>query len=185
MGKLIVLPAANELGPAMACCTEKQQRFVLALAQVGGNAKKACLLAGYSPGDDANHNHLGVEGWRNMHNKKVLAAIREVADQRIHGGGILAASVLVEIAMDPMHKDRLKAAVELANRGGLEHVQKHEVLHKDERLDPEVVANIIRLAREQGVNPQKYLGYDPDKEAAIEGEFEDVTGMEGLEDLLE
>ena len=178
----IIVPKQFANGPAMSELTELQQKFVMVLADVGGDAKKAAMLAGYSHGK--NGTHLGVEGWRNTHNPKVLAAIREVADQRIRGGGILAASVLVEIASDPMHKDRLKAAVELANRGGLEHVQKIEVLHKDDRLDPEVVANIIRLAKEQGVNPKKYLGYDPDKEAAIEGDFEEVTGMEGLEDCL-
>lgn len=176
---LIPTPDPEELGPAMLELTEMQQRFVYALVELGGDATKAAAHAGYSRG---NGNHQTVEAHRNMHNPKVLAAIREEADKRIRGGALLGASVLIQLTQ---HADtdtvRLKAATELLNRTGLSFVQKHEVTHKDERTDKEMEAYLIMIARKHGLRPTEFLGYDPE---AVDAEFEEVSGEEGLEDLL-
>jgi phage terminase small subunit len=178
---LIETPDPIELGPAMLALTEMQQRFVYALVEYGGDATKAAAHAGYSKG---NGNHQSVAAHRNMHDPRVLLAIREEADKRIRGGALLGASVLIELTKYA-DKDsvRLKAAVELLNRTGLSFVQKHEVVHKDERSDRELEAYITLIARKHGLRPVELLGYDPEKEA-IDADFEDVTGEEGLEDLL-
>jgi hypothetical protein len=183
MGKIVATvptPDPIELGPAMLALTEMQQRFVYALVVHGGDATKAAAHAGYS--------HVGntqsVSAYNNMHCPKVLLAIREEADKRIRGGALLAASTLIELSMKAdTDSVKLKAAVELLNRTGLSFVQKHEVVHKDERSDRELEAYITMIARKHGLQPASLLGYDPDKEA-IEGEFEEVNGSEGLEDLL-
>jgi len=178
---LIETPDPVELGPAMLAITEMQQRFVYALVEHGGDATKAAAFAGYSKG---NGNHQSVAAHRNMHDPKVLLAIREEADKRIRGGALLGASVLIELAKSADSDSvRLKAANELLNRTGLSFVQKHEVVHKDERTDHELEAYISMIARKHGLKPVELLGYDPDKEA-IDADFEEVDGSEGLEDLL-
>jgi len=173
-------PDPESLGPAMLALHPKARMFVIALVEYGGDATKAAAHAGYS----ANGNLQSVMACRNMANPKVLAAIREEADKRIRGGALLGASTLIQLTMSAdTDSVKLKAAVELLNRTGLSFVQKHEVVHKDERSDRELEAYITMIARKHGLTPASLLGYDPDKET-IEGEFEEVNGSEGLEDLL-
>ncbi len=54
-----------------------------------------------------------------MRHPKIQEAIREEGSRRLGRHAILAVSVLAEIAANPEHKDRLRAAIELLNRAGL------------------------------------------------------------------
>ena len=179
MGKEVAVidrPDPESLGPAMQELAAKQQLFVVALVEYGGDATKAAAHAGYS----ANGNLQSVMACRNMSNPKILAAIREEADKRIRGGALLGASVLIELTKSAdTDAVRLKAAVELLNRTGLSFVQKHEVTHKDERSDRELEAYITMVARKHGLQPASLLGYDP-----VDAEFEEMDGTDGIEDLL-
>src|ERR1700744_1660602 len=121
---LIELPDPEDLGPAMKACTEPQRRFIIALLETGGqNYGKAAAIAGHGGTELASR----VAGHRLAHNPKIIAAAREEADRRLRGGAILGASVMIEIASDPMHKDRFKAADRLLGSAGLnlETVSRH------------------------------------------------------------
>lgn len=164
-------------GPAFDQLTEMQKRFVCAMLETGGqNDAEAARLAGYSDVGDC----AKVRAYKLLRNPLILAAIREESEKRIQAGVGLGASVLVEIARDPLHKDRLKAAESLLNRGGLQIVTKHEITHKDERSTPELEAAVIEMARRLGVDPVKLLGYDP--ATVQDAEFTEV--QDDLSDLL-
>lgn len=164
---------------ALSRLTEKQRRFVEAYLTTGGqNESEAARLAGYS---QTNPNGCAVEGFRLMRNDKVIAAIKEEAAKRINGGVLLGASVLVEIASDPLHKDRLKAAQSLLDRGGMMAISKSEHLHiiEDNRSDAELIQFITAQAKLNGLDPKSLLGFDPaEKSEIIDAESAEIEEYE-------
>ena len=181
-----MMPVEPHMGPAMQALTENQRAFVVAMLETGArDATRCATIAGFGNTEGARWQ----AGHRLSHNPKVLAAIREEADKRLRSGAILGASVLVEIASNPLHKDQFKAGVELLNRSGLLVETQHRVIVEDDRRDSkEIEAAIIALAKRLGVDPVKLLGVRSEaavKADAIDGEFEEVAmSSEGLEDLL-
>lgn len=142
-------------GPAMRAILPKQRAFVLALLDIGGqDNSKAAGLAGYggTPGSTR------VQAHRLAHDPAILEAIKEEANKRLHSGAILGASVLLEIAKDPLHKDRLKAANALLDRGGLMVATQHKVTVEHTAKDADVIQQIKAFAVELGIDPIKLLG---------------------------
>lgn len=150
-----LLSLAGPHTPEFDALTDKQKRFVTAMLVVGAKkdfGAEAARVAGYSP-DCAKQIAYTL-----MRHPKVLAAIRREADLRLQGSVLLGTQVLEEIALDPMHKDRMKAAVELLNRGGMMLIQKIEHTHKDERTATELVNFIRNMAIKNGIDPATLLG---------------------------
>jgi phage terminase small subunit len=182
--QIIQDPPEENLGPAMRALNAGQRRFVIALLETGAsNNTVAAGLAGYG----------GTEGSRRVmahnlaHNPKVQAAIKEEADRRLRAGALLAASALVEIAGNPMHKDRFKASVELLNRAGLIVQTEHKVIVEDNRLSEEIEQGIIALSQRLGVDPTKLLGNNSKaaqkaniKAQAIDAEFTEVDDLSDI-----
>jgi phage terminase small subunit len=175
----ILVPPDEKLGPAMLECTPAQRAFVVAMVSGGANnATQAAMVAGYGGTDDAKRaaaKHL-------MRTPKVLAALREEADKFMISGVLVGARAVMEIAMDPLHKDRLKAAVYLQERAGLQVTTKHEITVKDTRTPDDVIRSIVDMAKKNNLDPKALLGFDPEL-PVVEGEFE-VKSTEGLEDVL-
>ena len=99
--------------------SDKQQTFLTALFENGGNFSRACEVAGYSPGS------IG-------HLKESLAdEIIEGARNILAGGAIKAASKLVNTIDSPEIERgdniRLQAAESLLNRIGLGKQETHNV----------------------------------------------------------
>lgn len=167
----------------MRACTEGQRRFVVALLDTGGqNHTKAAELAGYGGTDGSRR----VAAYHLARHPNVIAAVREEADRRLRGGAILGASVMIEIASDPMHKDRFKAADRLLGSAGLnlETVSRHII--EDHRSDNELLLAIAAIAKKNGLDPSKLLGRPLETEV-VDAEFSEVTKQEnfdGLEDIL-
>lgn len=170
-------------GPCMTICTEQERTFVVAYLETGGrNHTTAAQIAGFGAGNNASARQ---QGWRLVHRPRVLAAIREEADKRLKTGAILGASVLIEIAETPGHKDQMKAAVELLNRAGLIVATKHEVEVTDNRTTSTLLARVHELAQRLDIDPRKLLGQATGAPQIVDAEFEDVErGADGLEDLL-
>lgn len=142
-------------GKAFQALNDRQQRFVIAMCENGGaNAKRCAQIAGYT-GDD---NTLGVTAHRLSHDDKVLAALKEEADRRLRGGAVLGASVLVEIANDPTHKDRFRAADRLLERAGLLVIQTNKNIVEHTVNEEDVKTRIAKAARELGLDPKVFLG---------------------------
>lgn len=157
----------EEHGPAMLALTEPQQSFVLHYCNTGGvNAAEAARRAGYGNTAEAQANIAS----KMLRQPRILAALREVADRRLKSGAIMAASAIVEIASDPQHRDRFKAANELLNRAGLVVEGVSRVIVEDHRTVEEIERRVTDLAVRLGIDPAKLLG----QSQVIEGDFEEL-----------
>lgn len=182
----------RSFGPAMSACTDQERRFVIALLETGArDATKAAAMAGYGAdtygkGEGKSQNGTSkIAAYRLSHRPRVQAAIREEADKRIRAGAILGASVVMEIAMNPLHKDQYKAAVELMNRSGLIVETKHTVEVTDNRTTNGLLARVHELAARLQLDPRKLLGQAAGTMPVLDAEYEEVEGSsDGLEDLL-
>lgn len=186
------VPDSADLGPAMRKLSPQQRAWVQAYLDTGcKSAAQAARMAGYSATGGGDR----VTGHRLVHNEDVLAAIKELADKKVRTGAYVAMAVLLEIAENPTHKDRLKAAIEIANRSGMIVAQKIDVEHKHTTDAKEVLAEIRALAKDLGLNAvetAKLIG----NAGYTDAEFQVVTPAltdarepaiataEGLEDLL-
>lgn len=179
-------------GPAFAKLSPQQRAFVMAYLETGArSASEAARLAGYAAGGQ--EQSVRAAGHRLLQRDDVLAAIRELADRKVKTGAYVAMAVLLEIAQDASHKDRYKAAVEIANRSGMIVAQKVEHEHSVTPDAKEVIAQIRALGKELGLNETKLLGAAgyTDAEFTVVKDQPLLTAPEdpamssaGLEDLL-
>lgn len=136
-GIKIEAPDPELLGPAMSALTEKQRKWVVAYAMCG-DATVAAREAGYS--DEGNG--CKVIGFNLARNPKVIDALSEWSRGALNGrGAFVAVQALIEIAQDPEHTDRFKAADSLADRVGFARQTSHQVTveHIDQRSDDELL----------------------------------------------
>jgi len=170
---LIVVEDAD-CGPAMAALPPAQRAFVIGKVRHGLNNAEAAKRAGYA--DGPNGGGAKVTGYRLAHTEAIIAAIIEESKKVLKSEGPNSIRTLVEIRDNRKNeaKDRLKAAVELLNRGGLNAVNEHHHLVEHRLTEEQQDKKILALARELGLpdaEARKML-ISPD---AIEGEFEEVT----------
>lgn len=163
-----MIPAESDLGPAMRALTDRQRVFVVALLNMGSklDQSRAAKMAGYL----GNQAVLKVSGHRLAHSPKVQAAILEEAKKRMQLGTAAATALMIETIGDKTvaHKDRLRAAEGVLDRGGIHHMTEHriEVNHNDTRT--EKILRVVQLARQLGKDPRELLGNLAD---AMEGDF--------------
>jgi phage terminase small subunit len=150
------VPAETLLGPKMQALTEKQRLFVVAMAELGTFDYTRCArAAGYSAESE---NGLRVTAHRLAHDEKIQAAMHEEAQRRMNVGGFIGVSVAAEIATDPIHKDRLKAAGMLMDRSGLHAKSEHTVKVQDQsRTEEALLERAKQLAGELGFNQADVL----------------------------
>ena len=142
----------------------------MALVENGGNQTRAAITAGYS------EEFAKSIGSRLARNPKVTAAIKEMADQRVRSSAVNAMDVIIEIMRDPTHKDRFKAAIEVANRSGLIVTTQHEVKVAHTVDDTQMVERIRQLATGLGLDAKQLLGsVGVDLDKVIDAEFTEVT----------
>jgi hypothetical protein len=154
----------------MASLTDMQQRFVIAMLDLGnGNYSDAYRAAGYA---SDNPDSVKANAYQTAHRPNVQEALREEAKKRLNGASAMALNKLIQMAagaLDSINEDgehvvapvdqktQLKAIEMVMNRGGLQAVteQKITVEHKS---DEEQVARIKDLARTLGLDPRALLG---------------------------
>lgn len=159
--------SAENHGPAMSALTEKQQAFVLELVR-GSRPEKPSLAAAA-----AGYADPSVSAHQLMRSRKVLAAIREEADKRFGASALIGVKALVDIANDPMHKQRFQAAQALLDRAGLQVVAKQEIVVKDDRIQAMTIEQLMTELRDSA----KRLGLVKPEDFAqnvIDGEFTEV-----------
>ena len=171
----------ENLGPAMRALRPRQRRFVVALLHLGGIGARQNAEAAREAGYTGDRLTITRTAHRLAHDPMVLAAIEEEGRKRLHAGIITATSALVEIASDPLHKDRLKAAGMVLDRVGMHATTEHRVLTAHVGGgDKAMIGRIRDLAAQLGVDPVKLLGYDPSSapaahaEETVEAEYEEV-----------
>lgn len=188
------IPDSPELGDAMRALQPQQRAFVLAYVEDGKqNNSAAARAAGYgeaSPTSEQAKTAAKVAGWRLIHDPKILAAIRELAQTRLSASAFHAANVLVEIAEDVTHKDRFRAAEMLMNRAGMIVVNEQKVVHEHrvEKRDS-ILERIEALAKKHGLDPDALLARRVEDAQFVEVRSlpppeEAAMSSAGLEDLL-
>ena len=201
--ELVNIP--HNLGPRMSTLSEKQQRFVMAMIQTGGNRVRSALLAGYgekSGTPDQRYRAAAMTGSRLAHDEDIIAAVQEQAEKMMKAGAIKAAAVMIELMDSPDPKVRQKAASETLAISGIQGIAKQEIkVEHSNQSTAELLKFIKDAAREQGLDPRKLLGQvgvDPNildaeftevpKSTATFNENQDdqtkISSSDGLEDLL-
>lgn len=183
MTRLPAIPGEDfsELGPAMQRLTVLQRQFVVAYCEHPNYTPgQLAAEAGYSAGTEGS-TQLRVVGFHMMRNEKVLAAINEEAGKRLRGAGLIGVGAVVAIALNPAHKDHLKAALALMDRTGHHATSEHKVTVDDKRPQSkaELVAAVAQVARDAGLTDdaiKKLTGGD-----IVDAEFQDVTAQTELD----
>lgn len=149
-------------GKALSGLPEQQRAFVLRLMELGPT-KKVAAKAAKDVGLSPNY------GYELMRDERILAAIREEATKTLAGAALIGVKVMIEIAQDRDHKDRLKAAKELAAINGFTAEQRIVVEHISHDSKAQI-EQIKALAKELGLDPQKLI----QGAGIIEAEFTEV-----------
>jgi hypothetical protein len=168
---MIVVPEEG-CGPAMLALTPAQRAFVVAKVHFGCTNAEAARRAGYSKSQPSD---AKVTAYRLAHSENIIAAIVEESRKVMAGEGPRSIKTLVEIrdSKSGEAKDRIKAAIELLNRGGLNAVSEHHHVVEHTMTDAQKDRRILELAKELGL---------PDTEArklliapeAVDAEFTEV-----------
>lgn len=133
----------------MAGLSEQHRAFVLRLMELGPTKRAAAKAAG-DVGFHTQH------GYVLMRDDRVLAAIREEATKHLAGAALIGVKVMVEIAQDKDHKDRYKAAKDLAAINGFTAEQRIVVEH----ISPDnkgMIAEIRSMAAQLGLDPKQLI----------------------------
>lgn len=168
----------REFGPAMRALNERQQKFVLAAREIGGQKNwrtMAARLAGYE-GTDVS---LRVQAHRLANNPLVQAAIKEVALATLASSGLVVTGVLLDIIMGEIPatpSEKLKAAAMVFNRIGMPELTEHKVTVEHTLNTEDALAKLNRFSKQLGLDPQKLLGQMGLE--VIDGEFSEVKQIE-------
>lgn len=173
MGKelAVVIPEFGDRshdGKAMRALNDSHHDFVLAMITQKPHPKapaRAAEAVGLAP----------RYGYQLMRDERILAALREEATKRIAGAALFGVDVMLEIAADKSHKDRYKAAKDLAALNGFNAEQRIVVEHVTEDTKA-LIAQIKTMAQELGLDPQKLIR----QAGIIEGEFTEVEEIEAV-----
>ena len=143
----------------MSALTEKQRRFVLAMASAPWETPTEwCRMAGYSDHKEA----CKVAAHRLVHEcgDKIERAVREVCIREFRTiGPALAMQGLFAIARNKQHRDHFKALDSLADRVGFHRQTTHNVAVQHTDLRGEALLERIKVvAGLLGVPAEKLLG---------------------------
>lgn len=171
-----------KFGPAMKVLSPRARAFVMALVELGGKGMdRAALMAGFK----GTKGGLQVSASRLAADPKVQAALVEEAKALARSSSLAAVTTTVQVMVDESapKQQRLNAAVRIMALAGLEPEKTTNVNHTIEVTPStrEQVHDVIRLARDVGIDPRKLLGRAG---VTLDADFEIVGDKTGLEDLL-
>jgi hypothetical protein len=170
------LPAVadlDDLGPCMALCTVGERNFVQAKLETGESNAECARLAGYSA---TNADSLKSRGYILAHSERVQNALLEQSKRFLKTELPKSLRVILEIRDNKTVKaeTRLKAAVEIINRGGMNIVQEGHITHDHRLSDEQIDREMIVLAKEAGWTPEMLQRALVDKSKVIDVEFTEV-----------
>jgi hypothetical protein len=147
---------ADEIPSLAALPNDRERQLVKFMIQSGGNKTLSAMMAGYSPN---NRDAAAVTGFNLAKRPRIAAAITDLCRVVLGSDGIAAATAAyLEIASDPTHKDRHKAAGKLIDLAFLP-TQRVEVEHNDWRQKQvEKIEFVKQVSLERGVPIENLLG---------------------------
>jgi phage terminase small subunit len=159
------------LGPAMLALTPGMRAFTYAKVFLGLDSKDSAIAAGYSNAGQS----AKSTGYYLAHREDVQAAIREGCRQLMTTEGPACVRKLMKLrdtAKD--ERVRLKAAEALLARCGLGPVSESHVTVEHTVSPAQVDREIMQYAKELGLDEATARKLLVDKNAVIDGEFEEV-----------
>lgn len=158
----------TECGPAMLALTPGQRALVYCYVHLGCSGAEAARQAGYA--------HGKVVGSAILREPGVNAAVIEESRKVLCRHGPKSIATLVAIRDDKTQRgaDRIKAAITLLDRAGLNAVSEHHLLVEHKLSEEQQDARILQLCGELGIPPveARKLLIDPSK--VVDAEFEEV-----------
>lgn len=121
------LPAERDgihLGPAMTALKPQWRAFVVAYCTNGCNATAAAREVGYH---DNGGDGIKVQGHRLVHDKRILAAIREWTIASVQSRLPVYRELLDEVAQNDQHVGQVKSLLALMDRGGMPAVTERNI----------------------------------------------------------
>ena len=147
----VLLLNDSDLGPAMAALNERQRDYVRGKVFLGLDNAAAARAAGYSIATKSGTGHKTP--WWLAHHPGVQDAILEESRKLLRSEGPRSIHTLVQIrdTADAAPRDRIKAAVELLNRAGMNAITEthHTVTHQLSEAEQD--KRILALCAELGV----------------------------------
>lgn len=149
-------------GKAMAGLSDGRRKFVIAMMKQGVNPRAAPTAA-------AEAGFHSFYGYELMRDEAILAALREEATKRLAGAALVGVNIMLDIAQDPTHKDRYRAAKDLAAINGFTAEQRIVVEHITEDSKAQI-RQIREMAGQLGMDARQLI------EAAgiVDAEFTEV-----------
>lgn len=139
----------------MQALSEIQRAFIFDMIETGGMAPYASYMRCY-PGSKVHSAKSNV--YRLMHNESIIAAMRVMADRRMRSNALMAMSVIEQIAMNPDHKDQMKAAEKLLGFNGFLVETRHTVNVQESRSTESLLEEVQRLGKVLGIDQLKLMG---------------------------
>jgi len=133
----------------MAALSDKHRQFVIEMVNLG-LTKKAAAKAAESAGFSSLH------GYKLMRDQRILDALREESGKQLAGGVVVGVQTLIDIAQDRDHKDRFKAAKELAAINGFTAEHKVTVQHVTRDLK-DMISDIRSMANDLGIDGEQLI----------------------------
>ena len=150
----------------------RQQKTFVDLYLTTSLTQTQCVARAYPNCDQRIHH---VEAARLMGNKRVREALHEETIRCLAGSAAVGLRVLLEVAGDPTHKDRLKAARELIAHAGLAPKVEQTINVNHTGPSPgEQRAELQRLMAQMGPDGQRLLAAADLK--IVDAEFTVVDG---------
>ncbi len=183
----------EDLGPRMKALTPRARAFVLALIETGGREfARAAAIVGHT----GTQGSLKVLASRYCADPAVQAALVEEAVAFGKANGLNAVATVIEIMNDPgsSKRDRLNAAGRIMHIAGMDPEETVNVKHTGgievSVTSQQKIADIVRMARDAGIDPRKLLGRAG---IIVDAEFKEIppegmppaSSMQGLEDMFE
>ena len=166
--------APGEYGPKMARLTEKQRNYIKAMASAPFATPRSGSDGGVF-GQASRRRRYGVAA---AHDPRIEAAALEYAAHMMHRDGpVLAVSVMMEIARNKEHPQRLAAAEAIADRIGLHRLSEHKIVVEHQSTEA-MVARIRELAAKLGMDAEELLGAnmkDVTPPKLIEGRADNIS----------
>jgi len=191
------IPDDPAMPPSFLKISPQQRAWVMAYLEAGDeNAAGAARRAGYgkdSATPEQARQAYTRAGYRNVHDDDVLAAMRELAQEKFRIAGYKAVTALMEIVKDPTHKDHFKAIERVLAQNGMIAAVQIEHNHNVTVTEKDQVEKVVALARRLGMDPRALLGsagveYVDAEFTEVKPELtalpEPAMSSAGLEDLL-
>ena len=159
----------TRFGPAMSKLTAQEQLFVLNFFDNGGNQTKALEDAGW---EAKNRNTLNRLAHYHIHRKEVMEAIKEESQRRTVMMTAKVQAAVEALVDNPQHQDHFKALKMMRDDAGVSRAVERVLNVKVEVTDADKIEAIKLFAINHGMDPKKFLGFDPDQ--AVEAEFSEV-----------